>query len=240
MAKILVTGFVVGMIETNVWFLHRSDSTDTILVDPADHGREVFEEVTALNVHNKKAQEGEPRLQIRVVLLTHAHFDHIGGLADLLSCCPVPVLANEAEKRLCQDTEANLSASYGRPTTVQPDVWLHDGEVFERCGIRLRMIATPGHTEGSCCYYIEGRHSEEERQNENEDDAFDDAPILIAGDTLFKDSVGRDDMPTGSQTALLDSLTQKLFRLPDDTRVYPGHGPCTTILHEKMNYQITE
>lgn len=222
MAEILISGFVVGMIQTNVWFLHRSDRTETILVDPADQGKALYDTITGLNIRNEEAKEGEARLEIGAVLLTHGHFDHIGGIPALRQVCKAPLLANEAEKQLCQDPEANLSASYRRPTTVEPDVWLRDGTVFERCGIHLKMIATPGHTEGSCCYYIEGGTQENSG-----------SPILIAGDTLFRDSVGRTDMPTGDWNALVHSVRDKLFLLPDDTRVFPGHGPCTTIGHEK-------
>ena len=112
----------------------------------------------------------------------------------------------------------------GRPCTVEPDVWLKDGEVTELCGIRLKTLATPGHTEGSCCFYAEDEEG---------------GHFLISGDTLFEESVGRTDLPTGSFSDLARSIREVLFGLPDDTLVFPGHMGETTIGHEKQfNYMV--
>ena len=103
-----------------------------------------------------------------------------------------------------------------RACQVVPDVLFRDGEEFTLLGITGKVIATPGHTGGSCCYY------------------FEEAGILIAGDTLFAESVGRTDLATGSMSALSRSIKERLFALPDETKVYPGHGESTTIGHEKQ------
>ena len=92
---------------------------------------------------------------------------------------------------------------------------MKDGQKVEIAGMQFQVIATPGHTKGSCCYY------------------FEKAGVLLSGDTLFQDSVGRTDLPTGSMSALVRSVREKLMVLPDDVTVYPGHGECTSIGHER-------
>ena len=126
-----------------------------------------------------------------------------------------PIYAYEEEKVLCEDAVTNVSEQVGRPYTVIPDRYLKDGEKITIAGMDCRLIGTPGHTVGSCCYY------------------FEEDGILIAGDTLFQDSVGRTDLATGSMSALVRSVREKLFTLPEETKVYPGHGESTTIGHEK-------
>ncbi len=103
----------------------------------------------------------------------------------------------------------------GRPVTVTADVYLKDGEELDLDGIRIKVLATPGHTAGGVSYY------------------FPEGGFLICGDTLFQESVGRTDFPTGSMSTLVRSVKEKLFTLPEETVVYPGHGDSTTIGHEK-------
>lgn len=212
-AKVVVNGYVVGMIQTNVYFLHREGEREAVLVDPADHGSALTDEAERLG------------LKITSILLTHAHFDHIGGVKEMVQRTGAKVYISELEQRLIYDTDANLSAEYRNPKTVEPDVLLRDGETVTLAGMNIRCISTPGHTEGSCCYYIEetGRNSGKPCP-----------PILLSGDTLFEESVGRTDFPTGSMSALVRSVREKLFTLPDDTLVYPGHGGMTQIGHEKQ------
>ena len=107
------------------------------------------------------------------------------------------------------------TAAHRRPETVQADFYEKDGSLLEIAGFRLKLIATPGHTGGSCCYYLE-----EEK-------------LLFSGDTLFEGSVGRTDFPTGSMSSLIRSIKEKLLVLPEDVIVYPGHGDTTTIGDEK-------
>jgi glyoxylase-like metal-dependent hydrolase (beta-lactamase superfamily II) len=111
--------------------------------------------------------------------------------------------------------DLNVSADAGRACTVKANTLLKDGEEVTVEDMTFKLIATPGHTQGSCCYY------------------FEEANMLISGDTLFEESVGRTDLPTGSMSTLVRSVKDKLFVLPDDTVVYPGHGDSTTIEHEK-------
>ena len=152
---------------------------------------------------------------MEAIYLTHAHFDHIGGVEELKKLSGAKVYVYEKEKRLCEDTEYNLSAEHGLNLTLDPDEYLPDGAECEAAGLKFRLLATPGHTEGSCCYYF-----------------YEDG-ILISGDTLFEGSVGRTDFPGGSMSTLVRSCREKLLTLPDDTLVYPGHGGATTIGDEK-------
>ena len=210
--RIIVKGYRVGMMPTNFYYMHLEGSQDAVVFDPADSGKELVDVLQ---------QEG---LTIRAIFLTHAHFDHIFGVKAMKEATGAPVYAYEGEKGLCGSSQLNQSAMIGRPCTVEPDVWLKDGEVTELCGIRLKTLATPGHTEGSCCFYAEDEEG---------------GHFLISGDTLFEESVGRTDLPTGSFSDLARSIREVLFGLPDDTLVFPGHMGETTIGHEKQfNYMV--
>ena len=213
MKKIRIGCYVVGMVQTNFYFLDLEGEKETIVFDPADYGKEIYDELT---------RQG---LEIKAIFLTHGHFDHIMGVKALKEACGAPVYASALEKDLLTDPYLNTSAQYGRSCVVEPDHWLIDGETVTAAGITLRMISTPGHTEGSCCYYIEETGGD---------------PILLSGDTLFENSVGRTDLPTGDMHDIVESIRTKLYKLPDNTQVYTGHGGSTTIEHEKKyNYFVT-
>ena len=138
------------------------------------------------------------------------------GLDALLKEFPVTVYAHEAEKELLTDAQLNASVSmYGQGYTFSGAEYVSDGQELEAAGEKIRVIYTPGHTIGGCCYYIP------------EED------VLFSGDTLFKASVGRTDLPTGSMGQLVRSIKEKLFVLPDETKVYPGHMDETSIGYEK-------
>lgn len=205
MGQIKVSCYVVGSVETNFYYIYREGSAQTIVFDPGDLGDRLCDELEKQN------------LTVKAIFLTHAHFDHILGLEAMKERTGAPVYACVHEKSLCKSSNLNQSVSFGRPCTASVDHWLQDGEEVELGGIRLRTIHTPGHTEGSCSYYIEEGH------------------ILLSGDTLFEASVGRSDFPTGDGEILLDSIRTRLYTLPDDTTVFPGHGNTTTIGYEKKH-----
>lgn len=204
MSGLKIGRMVIGSVQTNCYFVYREEEKKVIVIDPADRGGMIFEKLS------------EKGFTVAGILLTHAHFDHIWGTNQLRELSDCKIYANEAEKVLCEDAEQNVSSQVGRPYTVIPDVYLRDGEEVTIADMTCKMIATPGHTIGSCCYY------------------FEEDKILISGDTLFQESVGRTDLATGSMSALSRSVKEKLFVLPEDVVVYPGHGDSTTIGHEKQ------
>lgn len=202
-ADIKIGRMVLGPVGTNCYFIHREGSSEAIVFDPADRGDHIYE---TLRQHG---------LAVSDIFLTHAHFDHIWGSNELRSLSGAKVHALDAERVLCEDAAVNYSAQAGRAYTVDVDEYVFDGDVITSGGISFKVIATPGHTVGSCSYY------------------FEEAGFLLSGDTLFMESVGRTDLPTGSGAQIQRSLNDRLLILPENTQVYPGHGDMTTIGHEK-------
>ncbi len=197
---------VVGPVATNCYLLVNKETRECVVVDPGDCGAEI-----ASNIR----KEG---LEPKAILLTHGHFDHITGIDGLRKTFPVPLYAGEKEKELLGDVMLNCSASMGSfraPVTAKPDFFVSEGQVLEIAGFSIKCIETPGHTVGGISYYVE---SEE---------------LLFSGDTLFEGSVGRTDLPTGSMGEIMRSLNDKLMKLPEDTKVFPGHGSATLIGDEK-------
>lgn len=192
--------------ESNCWLLLEEESGTFAVIDPSPDLEQILQSIRQRNLDPKNLQ---------YILLTHGHFDHIWGTNKLRELSGAPIYAYEEEKALCEDAVTNVSDQVGRPYTVIPDRYLKDNEEITIADITCKLIATPGHTVGSCCYY------------------FEEAGILVAGDTLFQESVGRTDLATGSMSALVRSIKERLFALPDETKVYPGHGEITTIGDEK-------
>ncbi len=211
--EIKIGRMVLSMCQTNCYFLYRDGEKDAIVVDPADKGA---------NIYSALQKNG---FRIAGILITHGHFDHIWGLDALRDAAnaaaesdgldAVKAYAHEDERELLKNPRMNVSEQAGRTCSTFADVYVKDGAEITIAGMTCKVIATPGHTGGGCCYY------------------FEEAGILLSGDTLFAESVGRTDFPTGSMGTLVRSIKEKLFLLPDDTKVYPGHGDSTTIEHEK-------
>lgn len=203
MADLKIGRLMLGICQTNCYFVYKEGTKDVIFFDPADKGDYIYDTLK------------EKGFSVAGILLTHGHFDHIWGTNKLRELSGAPIYAYEEEKVLCEDAVTNVSENAGRAYTVVPDRYLKDGEEITIADMTCKLIATPGHTIGSCCYY------------------FEDDKILISGDTLFQESVGRTDLPTGSMSALVRSVKERIFVLPDDVKVYPGHGASTDIGHEK-------
>ena len=204
MSDFRIQTYVLGGVSTNCYLIFHDGTREAVVVDPADNGAYVLNKCRELGVHPM------------AVLLTHGHFDHILAVKDICRAFPCKVYAGREEDRLLQDASLNLSGSMGtEQTVIEADVLVKDGDVLSLVGFSWKVLETPGHTAGSVCYYVE-----------SED-------VLLSGDTLFADSLGRTDLPTGDLQAIVRSITEKLLTLPEDTMVYPGHGEVTTIGHEK-------
>lgn len=196
--------FVLGAVQTNSYLILNEETKELVIVDPAVCPDYLLSHVKS----NGYVPKG--------IILTHGHFDHVMGIEGWLSEYEIPVYLHEDEKEVLANYNLNLSVMIGKYYAYDKVETLKDGEVLELAGFSFKVIHTPGHTQGGCCYY-----------EENE-------AVLISGDTLFKSSVGRSDFPTGDMSTLVKSIKEKLFVLPDDVMVYPGHNSLTCIADEKM------
>lgn len=203
--KLAIRMMVLGPVQTNCFFLINEDTKEVLIIDPADRAQKIIEWINS---------EG---LKPVAILLTHGHFDHIMGMAGVKNEYHIPVYASKDEVEVLANPQLNVSTMMGAYISLTADELFADGDVLELAGMKLKVISTPGHTIGSVCFYME-----EEK-------------VLISGDTLFEASVGRTDFPTGSSRQLIESIKTRLFVLPDDTDVFPGHGGTTSIAYEKAH-----
>lgn len=194
----------VGPLSVNCYVVACEQSHEGIVVDPGGDADQIISLVQ---------QRG---LKIHTVINTHGHFDHLGGNRRVREAFGARLLIHRADAPML-GMSAEVARKYGLQGENSPeaDAWLEDGLEIIFGNYRLKVLHTPGHTQGGCCLYCEAEH------------------IVITGDTLFADSIGRTDLPGGSHEQLLESIRTKLFVLPDEVVAYPGHGPQTTIGHEK-------
>jgi hydroxyacylglutathione hydrolase len=196
----------VGPFQENCYVLGDEASGVGAVVDPGDEAARI-----AMAVE----QTG---LEIGSIIVTHAHIDHVGAVATLVDEYSCPVLMHaEAEPMLEQvPTQAMMMGlRFGKVPTV--DHHIGEGEMVEVGDLRLRPLYTPGHAPGHLAFYIE------------------EEGLVLSGDALFAGSVGRVDLPGGSMEVLMRSIEERLMTLPDETRVYPGHGPQTQIGNERVS-----
>jgi glyoxylase-like metal-dependent hydrolase (beta-lactamase superfamily II) len=197
--------YVVGSVATNCYFLIQVKTKEILIVDPGD-GAEYLASVIASNGYQPVA-----------ILLTHGHFDHAGAAEPLAKTYGIPVYAYTREQETLEDGRKNLSSSFtGVGQTYHADCYVRDEQELDLAGFHLRVLFTPGHTVGGCCYYVP-----------RED-------LVFSGDSLFCGSIGRTDFPGGSAAALVQSIKDKLLPLPEQTVVLPGHDARTTIGQERM------
>ncbi|HVB98904.1 MAG TPA: MBL fold metallo-hydrolase [Candidatus Dormibacteraeota bacterium] len=206
----------VGILQCNCSIVGDSETREALVIDPGD---EVERILRVLKKHD---------LKVRAIVSTHAHIDHVGGLAKLHRATGAPVLMHRDDLELYLALPQQAAwLGVGTPETTEIEGFLNDGDDLVWGGFRARVIHTPGHSRGSLSVYLpaSGENSEQEPLIE--------IPRLFAGDTLFAGSIGRTDLWGGSLGDILRSIHQKLLLLPERTLVYPGHGPATTIGQEK-------
>ncbi|MGY4758908.1 MBL fold metallo-hydrolase [Paenibacillus caseinilyticus] len=203
--ELQVESFSLGPLQTNAYLLTVPGENRGIVIDPGMNPQPLLKRVA--------------NLEIEAILLTHAHFDHIGGVDELRKLKGCPVYLHDAEAEWLTNPKRNGSLNWpelGGPITTEPAEYaLEEGMKLELLGLPFQVLHTPGHSPGSVSF-LHGNK-------------------LFGGDVLFKLSVGRTDLAGGSENELLNSIHSKLFRLTDDTIVYSGHGPKTSIGYEKEN-----
>jgi len=194
----------VGMLQCNCSIFGDEKTGEAIVIDPGDNIDQI---VAVLNKH---------ALEVKAIIITHAHIDHIGGAAKLKALTGAPVHMNANDQVLYDHLDEQAAwLRMETPTKTTIDTQAKDGDTFHLADCDMHVLHTPGHTQGSLCIWIPCEKK------------------LIAGDTLFRGSVGRTDLPGGNHRQLLSSISTQLFPLPDETVVYPGHGETTTIGREK-------
>lgn len=193
--------YVVGMIETNCYLIEDGATGALAVVDPGDYSEELYGEID---------RRGG---KLSYVLLTHGHYDHIIGVAELCRRYHPEVCAAEAEMEILQKGLYNLSSVHNiRVNSFSVDRLLHDGDIIELGQSRIKFISTPGHTVGSGCYIVDD--------------------CIFSGDTIFCESIGRTDFPTSSIRDMMKSVA-KIKNLEGDYAVYPGHDMFSTLEHER-------
>ena len=195
----------VGPMLANCYIVWCEETREALVIDPGGEGRRILAEAT-----------GE-QLEIKYVVNTHGHIDHIAANAEICSATGAKLMIHEDDASLLNNSSLNLSMFTGSPVQGwRPDILLHEGEEIT-CGkqVHLKVLHTPGHTPGGICLQSED--------------------LIFSGDSLFAESIGRTDFPGGSYTALIESIKNKIMVLDDAYLVYPGHGPATTVGYERAH-----
>lgn len=198
--------WTVGLFAENAYLVACANSGQAVFVDPGDDAQRLLRAVA------------DAKVELQAILLTHAHLDHVGALNEMRAATGVPVYLHPADDMLLRQAHEYWLHFGKQIDPIAPaEHTLNDGDSIIFGDSELQVLHTPGHTPGSVCLYAP------------------DDRTLIGGDTLFFESIGRTDLPGGDGTTLLRSIRAKLWPLPDKIQVYPGHGPPTTIGHERRH-----
>ena len=195
----------LGPIQTNCYIVGDEASKAAVVIDPGDEAPRVLSVLA------------ERQWELRHILLTHAHFDHIGAVADLAEAARAPVAIHPLEKPLLRARGGALLFGLDIRPCPEPDLWLEPGRPLEIGPLRFEVLFVPGHTPGHVAFHAPEAHA------------------VFSGDVLFREGIGRTDLPGGNYAQLMHSIREVLFTLPDDTVVCSGHGTATTIGAEKRD-----
>lgn len=206
--SIKIKQFIAGQLENNMYLVYDEDTKKAVLIDATAPVPELLDIVKNLG------------LDVEYILLTHGHFDHILGLTELKKALGAEAVIFHDDLIISDNINEFTRFFGGMEESVPPvyEKFIKDGDVITVGNMQIKVIHTPGHTQGGVCYLL----------NDN----------LFSGDTLFMGSVGRTDLFGGNFDKLSDSVKNKLFKLDDNIKVYPGHGPKTTIGYEKKHNEI--
>jgi hydroxyacylglutathione hydrolase len=217
----------VGLLQCNCHIIGDPATREAVVIDPGDDVESILDVI---------ARHG---LKVRAILITHAHIDHVIGLKKMREATGAPVMMHQADLKLYQAMEMQAEwIRWKTPQLAEVDDLLSEGKSIKWGAYELRVLHTPGHTEGSVCLYLP-RHTAS-TVAEVGSDKVSAAGLLFAGDTLFEGSIGRTDLWGGSMREIMRSLKNKVLALPDETIVFPGHGNRTTIGLERETNQFLQ
>jgi len=200
---LIVEQFTVGMMEVNCYLVYDADTMTGIVVDPGDEGAHILRQIE------------DREIKISMILLTHGHGDHIGGVDTLRRKLGVSVAIGKSDAQMLTESALNLSDALGDPIKLAPaEVLLSEGDTVKVGNFTLDVLETPGHTSGGIILKGDG--------------------FVISGDLIFAGSIGRVDLPGGDYNTILRSIKDKILPLGDETVIYPGHGPKTFVAQEKV------
>lgn len=200
--------FVLGDLEDNNYLLIDEESKEAVLIDCTQKSPEIEDYIE------------ECGAQLKYILLTHGHFDHVLGVNDFKRKYPqCKVLLHEGDKELMESVSEFIRKFGFAPVETQKvDQYLKENDTIKFGSYEIKVIHTPGHTKGGVCYLVDDK--------------------LFSGDTIFYECVGRTDLPDGHFGQLKKGIQEKIFTLDDNIVIYPGHGPTTSVGHEKVNNQF--
>lgn len=209
LSQISLKRFVLSDIQENCYLLSLKESSECVIIDPGLDAQPLVEFLQ------------KESLVPKAILITHGHVDHIGGIPEIdAKWNDVPLYIGEHETKKLVDPEANLSSYFGFSfVTREADFTVSDGETINVGGLELKALEIPGHSQGHVVYLL----------------TTEEQSFVFCGDVVFAGSVGRTDFPGGSHSDLIRNIHDKLLSLPNETILYPGHGPATSISDEKQN-----
>lgn len=191
----------VGSFAANCYLVACPETKEAVIIDPGAEGGYIVKRVNELG------------LKVKYIINTHGHIDHVGSNEEVKKAFEAPILIHEADASMYKSPQASLALFVGKGRLTPPDRTLTEGDELEVGTLKIKVLETPGHTQGGICLDINGS--------------------LFTGDTLFMGSIGRTDLPGGSYGQLIESIKSKILSYSDETETFPGHGPPTTVGKER-------